>query len=415
MSRSDPKTSPASSPAPPSSTGPGPAPVEEAFSSLSPITHALSPHYAALRRLKDRRALAASPLYPQIEPELARILGGVELGVHRAPAPRGEGPLRVLSWNIQRGARLPELLAALSSDPTLSRADVLLLSEVDCGMARSGNRHVARELAAALRMHYAFAVSYLVLGDDLLENPEGGENTLALAGQAILSRLPLLRVENVDLPELKDKFSSRREKRLGKKCAILAEVETQSGSLALAGCHLDSNASPRQRAEMAEALLKTARARGPRVLVGGDLNSTTYDASKTGALLRDVAHKFFVTGFNATVDGYMIPELGYERPLFEAIARNGFTIEGFNDRSRGTFVYDMNHPYTQAKLKMKVGRFLTWALRRRLRRWNGLVQARLDWFAGLGVRPISAAVIAPTGADGLPLSDHAAITVDLDL
>lgn len=391
------------------------APIDEAFSSLSPITHGLAPHYPALRRLRDRKALAASPLYPQIEPELRRILDGVELGVHRAPAPRGEGPLRVLAWNIQRGARLPEILDALSSDPTMARADVLLLSEVDCGMARSGNRHVARELAAALRMHYAFAVSYLVLGDDLLENPLGGENTLALAGQAILSRLPLTRVENVDLPELKDKFSSRSEKRLGKKRAILAEIETRAKSLALAGCHLDSNASFHQRAEQATALLKAARARGPRVLVGGDLNSTTYDASKTGRLLRDIAHKFFVTGFDATVDGYMIPEQGYERPLFQAIAEQGFVIEGFNDRSRGTFVYDMNHPYTQAKLRSRVGRFLTWLLRRRLRRWNGLVQARLDWFAGLGVRPDSAAVVSPLGPDGLPLSDHAAITVDLDL
>lgn len=380
----------------------------------SDIGHGLAPHYPALRRLKDRRALAASPLYPQIRDELARLLDAVELGAPASPRPRADGPLRVLAWNIQRGARLDELLAALRDEPELSRADMLLLSEVDCGMARSGNRHVARELAEALGMHYAFAVSYLVLGDDLLENPEGGENTQALAGQAILSRLPLLRVENVDLPELKDKFSSRSEKRLGKKRAILAEVETREGSLAVACCHLDSNASPRQRAVQLAALLERACARGPRVLVGGDLNSTTYDASGVGPLMRDLLHKFFITGFDATVDGYMDPENGYERPMFETLARYGMAIEGFNDRSRGTFLYDMNHPYTRAKLHQRVGRLLTYALVRRLRKWNGVVQARLDWFAGHGITPLRAAVCAPSAGDR-PISDHAAITVDLDL
>ena len=108
----------------------------------------------------------------------------------------------------------------------LRTADVLMLSEVDNGLGRSHNRNVARELADALGMSYAFAVSYVTLEDDHLENPEGRENTLALAGSAILSRAPIRRVINADLPELRDKFSSS-EKRLGKKRAVIEDALTR--------------------------------------------------------------------------------------------------------------------------------------------------------------------------------------------
>ncbi len=294
-------------------------------------------------------------------------------------------------------------------------------------MGRSNNRHVAAELAAALGMHYAFGVSYLVLGDDFLENPEGKPNTLALAGAAILSRFPIGRVDNVDLPELRDKFSSRREKRLGKKRALLCELKLPDGPLLCAACHLDSNASPRQRADQLEALLARASALADSghgdsgravghplpILIGGDLNTTTYDASGPLSLFLDLLHKFLFTGFNQTVEGYMQPELGYDRPLFDVLTRHGFAIEGFNERGHGTYFYDVMSPYAVQKLYSKVGRWPTHWLQRRLRPWNGVVPARLDWFAGRGLNPVGCEVVAVQGQDGLPLSDHSPIVVDI--
>jgi len=395
------------------------------------LTHDLCRRYEGLRALRNRRQLLRSPLYAEIKDELDRILNGVELGVHPSPrphaAPVGEAsrraaavPLRVVAWNIQRGSHFDGLLAALRDQPELSSADVLLLCEVDCGMGRSGNRHVAAELAEALGMHYAFGVSYLVLGDDFLENLEGRPNTLALAGAAVLSRFPFGRVENVDLPELRDKFSSRREKRLGKKRALLAEILLPDGPLVCGACHLDSNASPRQRAQQLDALLERAAAiAGPgekgRILIGGDLNTTTYDASGPWPLLCDLLHKYVITGFNRTVEGYMVPELGYDRPVFDVLSRHGFAIEGLNDRSRGTYFYDVMSPYAVQKLHSKVGRLATRMLQRRLRPWNGVVPARLDWFAGRGVTPVGCAVISPEKSDGQPISDHSPISVDLSL
>src|SRR5262249_42114397 len=152
----------------------------------------------------------------------------------RAPAagPARGRALRAVAWNIQRGARLDDLRRAVVAPP-FAGADLFLLSEVDVGLGRSGNRNVARELAEAVGMSYAFGVSYLALTDDFGDDAGGLENTLALSGAAVLSRHPIGRVENVDLPEIRDKFHSS-EKRLGKKRALLAEIMLPDGPFVVA-------------------------------------------------------------------------------------------------------------------------------------------------------------------------------------
>lgn len=378
-----------------------------------PIIHGLAPDYAVLRSIRTRSELMAHPRYPIWKQELDRVLPAIEQGTHGEPRPPSESRLRVAAWNIQRGARFEALIETLAANEMLREADVLFLEEVDNGMARSGHRNVARELAASLHMHYGFGVSYLVLGDDLLENAAGEENTLALAGNAMLSKHPFRWLENVDLPEIKDKFSSRSEKRLGKKRALMAGIDLPSGPLVLACCHLDSNASPAQRALQADFLLQRAFARGDRVLLGGDLNTTTYNASGFGPLMFDLVHKFFHQGFDGTVRGYMKPEESYEKPLFRVLEAHGMTTAGFNDRDVGTFVYDMSDPYTIEKLHVRVGRSLTWLLDWRLRPYGGVCPAKLDWFAGRGIDPLGAWVVEPARIGGIPASDHACIVVDL--
>ena len=304
---------------------------------------------AALRAIRTRKALERSALWAEIGGEVRRVLEGVERGdcapvpPAAAPAPRGRA-LRAVAWNIQRGARLDDLRRAVVAPP-FAGADLLLLSEVDVGLGRSGNRNVARELAEALGMSYAFGVSYLALTDDFGDDAGGLENTLALSGAAILSRYPIRRVENVDLPELRDKFHSS-EKRLGKKRALLAEIALPDGPLAVAACHLDSNASPAQRARQLGAVLDSVDRSGvARALVGGDFNTSTYDISSTLALARDILHKLLVIGLRATIDQYMTPEKRYERPVFELLQARDFVVEGFNDRGTGTYFYDLTDPY----------------------------------------------------------------------
>ena len=285
---------------------------------------------------------------------------------------------------------------------------------MDVGLGRSGNRNVARELAEARGMSYAFGVSYLALTDDFGDDAAGFENTLALSGAAILSRHPIRRVENVDLPELRDKFHST-QKRLGKKRALLAEIALPDGPLAVAACHLDSNASPPQRARQLGGVLDSIDRSGvARALVGGDLNTSTYDVSSTLALARDLLHKLVITGFRATVDQYLTPEKLYERPVFDLLRARAFAVDAFNDRALGTYFYDLTDPYILNRSQKLVGHMLTRLLVRLLRPWKGCVPARLDWFAGRNLTPVAAAVERPrAAADGRPLSDHSAVIVDV--
>jgi endonuclease/exonuclease/phosphatase family metal-dependent hydrolase len=388
------------------------------FARAESLQHEIQGHYRALRAIRTRRALERSALWAEIGGEVRRVLEGVERG-DRAPAPPPAVPtlrgrvLRAVAWNIQRGARLDELRRAVLAPP-FAGADLLLLSEVDVGLGRSGNRNVARELAEALGMSYAFGVSYLALTDDIGDDAAGRENTLALSGAAVISRYPIGRVENVDLPELRDKFRSS-QKRLGKKRALLAEIALPDGPLVVAACHLDSNASPAQRARQLGGVLDSVERSGvARALVGGDLNTSTYDVSSAPALARDLLHKLLVTGFRATINQYLTPEKGYERPVFDLLRARDFAVEGFNDRALGTYFYDLTDPYVLARSRKLVGRLLTRLLVRLLRPWNGCVPARLDWFAGRNVTPVAAAVEHPrAAADSRPLSDHAAVIVDV--
>src|SRR6185436_10422348 len=388
------------------------------FARVEAVEHEIHAHYRALRAIRTRKALEQSALWAEIGAEVARVLDGVERGDYPALPRPTAGParkraLRAVAWNVQRGARLDELRRAVVAPP-FADADVLLLSEVDVGLGRSGNRNVARELAEALGMSYAFGVSYLALTDDFGDDAGGLENTLALSGAAILSRFPIGRVENVDLPAIRDKFHSS-EKRLGKKRALLAGITLPDGPLAVAACHLDSTASPAQRARQLGGILDSVERSGvARALVGGDFNTSTYDLSSTLAMARDLLHKLFVTGFRATVDNYLTPEKRYEQPVFELLRARDFAVEGFNDRATGSYFYDLTDPYILNRSQKLVGRALTRLLVRLLRPWNGCVPARLDWFAGRNVTPVAAAVERPRGAaDGRPLSDHSAVIVDV--
>lgn len=385
------------------------------FSRVEPVEHEIRAHYRALRAIRTRKALERSALWAEIAGEVQRVLEGVERGDRASVAAPGSRArtLRAVAWNIQRGARLDDLRRAVAA-PRFADADLFLLSEVDIGLGRSGNRNVARELAEALGMSYAFGVSYLALTDDIGDDAGGVENTLALSGAAIISRYPIGRVENIDLPAIRDKFHSS-EKRLGKKRALLAEIALPDGPLVAAACHLDSNASSAQRARQLAAVLDSIDRSGvARALLGGDFNTNTYDLSSPFALARDVLHKLLVTGFRATVDQYLTPEKHYERPVFDLLRARQFAIEGFNDRSLGTYFYDLTDSYVLAQSHRHIGRLLTRLLVRLLRPWNGCVPVRLDWFAGRNLTPVGATVQHPrAAADGRPLSDHAAVVVDV--
>ena len=136
-------------------------------------------------------SLEQSALYRDLKPRILKVLNSYELHSD-LPMPSAEPYYRAVAWNVERGICYSEILHFLKNHPVLSKADVLLLTETDLGMARSGNRNVARDLAEDLKMNYFFAPSYLNLekGNGPERDMEG-ENELGLHGNAILSRYPI--------------------------------------------------------------------------------------------------------------------------------------------------------------------------------------------------------------------------------
>ena len=313
-----------------------------------------------------------------------------------------------------RGARLDDLRRAVVSPP-FAGTDVLLLSEVDVGVGRSGNRNVARELAEVLGMSYAFGVSYLALTDDIGDDAAGLENTLALSGAAVLSRYPIGRVENIDLPAIKDKFHSS-EKRLGKKRALLAEIALPDGPLAVAGL-------PPRLDRLARA------ARAPARWVLGQRRSQRRGARAGGRRfqhqhLRRLEHAGAGARHLPQAAGHGVPRLHRSvHDAGQALRAAGVRVSCGRATSSSTASTIAAPAPTSTTSRIltsstactrMVGRALTRFLGRLMRPWNGCVPARLDWFAGRNVTPVAAAVERPrAAADGRPISDHSAVIVDV--
>src|SRR5271167_4475405 len=81
--------------------------------------------------------------------------------------------LRVVSWNIARGAKLDAIIEFLLG----ADADIIFLQEADRNAGRTNYRNVAREIAQNLKLNYVF-------GCEFEELAQGSRASLAYHGQA---------------------------------------------------------------------------------------------------------------------------------------------------------------------------------------------------------------------------------------
>lgn len=373
----------------------------------------LAPVYAEWRRCRSLAELHAHPLYRELQPVIATVLDTVEIGDFRKAAPSPKDSYRIVAWNVERGARFEEQLKIFTDHPHISAADVLLLIETDDGMARSGNRNVARDFARALGFSYAFAPCYLSLvkGSGLEYHTEG-ENEIGLHGNAVLSRYPIRSTRLIRLKNGRDKMAGR-EKRIGSQAALAAEIELPQGCLTAVAVHLDAQSSQRHRVEQMRDILDHIPPSGPAVL-GGDWNTSTYNSS----------HAFFaICGFWLRVlmgTGYVIPnhylrpESFFERRLFRLLESRGFDYRSANVIGERTTWYDMSDDAPVQNLREWVPHwcfpFIHWALRNH----DDKCPFKLDWFAVRGLRAANPAVWHEVREGrSVPLSDHDAISVDV--
>jgi endonuclease/exonuclease/phosphatase family metal-dependent hydrolase len=183
-----------------------------------------------------------------------------------------------LGWPARRAnlvaRHIKRAAQAFSGAARFPRADVIALQEADKGTVRAGLHHVARELAAELQMNYAHASLWLPREEEQkpkqwyldfeerIEADDAGDT-----GVAILSRLPLLSVERLELPWSECAWRPR--------LALLARVELERESVHIFNLHIDPHASTDEQLEQHRAVIeRAAQTEGPTVIMG-DFNTLT--------------------------------------------------------------------------------------------------------------------------------------------
>lgn len=376
------------------------------------IRRELRPHYESLITFPSTRALESSELYGRLRAGFRSALETVQTGRFAPTAQRGKDSYRVLAWNIERGKELDGQVEMFREHAYLQGCDVLLLTETDVGMARSGNVDVARRLARELGYDYAFSPCYLSLVKGSgVERDIDGDNDLGLHGNAILSRYPMRDIRRIELRNGIDKMASR-EKRLGSQTAISATIDFPGAPTTAVCVHLDANSTQRHRMEQMRYIIDAIPA-GP-ALLGGDWNTTTYDSSTAFNAIMGYWLRVFMGPNRVIRNHFLHPYRWFEKDLFEHLEQRGFDYRNANHIGEHTIFYDVEDLRQYKGLSEWVPQwcfpFIRWALRDS----GGGCPLKIDWFAARGVRCRDPRVLhdvnkGPRGA----LSDHDAIGVEM--
>jgi endonuclease/exonuclease/phosphatase family metal-dependent hydrolase len=368
--------------------------------------------------------LQASELWKEIRNEAETILDAVVVEEFEGASERDESStlnsISALDWNIERGIVFDGIVDALQNHKDLKDKDLLLLTELDYGMARSGNRFVAQEIAKALKLNYAFAPVYIALQKGSgVEAAMEGENTRSIHGLAMFSKWPMRNVHAIPLPNGKDKMWGK-EKRLGYLRALFADIDHPSGTFRAVTVHLDAHCSRAHR-QMQMRLILDHLDTLPELptLIGGDWNTTTFNSQSSTRAIMGYWRRVFMGPKNVAKNHLPHPEAYFERPLFTMLERRGYNFRDLNNIGEGTLHYHVESIEKNTNLRDWVPEwcfpFIFWAARR----VGGKVSGRLDWFAGKGIELADAAKPHTVGdlqnAEGVPLSDHDAITLDFVL
>jgi endonuclease/exonuclease/phosphatase family metal-dependent hydrolase len=289
--------------------------------------------------------------------EALPAMNRVEIGGAPGRAGPLDFPFTVAAWNLER-CLFPD---ASASRLAATGAAIVLLSEMDAGMARTLQRHTAAEIAAALGMEYAYGVEFLELG----LGPESEQrfrrddfNALGFHGNALLAGVPLTRPFLVRLWGERIWLDHNPEqRRIGERCAVGALIETVAGPFVAVSVHLESAARAPYRERQCRDLIDAIDAAFPGlpVLIGGDLNTGNGEAGD-----------FEVEG------------------LFRASAARGFV------RHSGPLDGMTTRPSLMSR-----------APRRPM---------KLDWFLARGLDVVASSIVPALDDAGGPLSDHEMIT-----
>ncbi len=374
-----------------------------------------------LSRYRTLSELQRSAFFADCRNEIESLLTTPEVFRNPEAFPRLNAFLRVSQWNIEKGKKFQSILDLIESSDALRWADVFLLNEVDAGMNRSGNRHLARDLAESLKMNMAFGPAHIELtrglGDDL-ESP--GENMDSLQGNAILSRYPILQARVVPLPVCFEAYEFH-EKRYGTRNCIWACLQLPHRNIWVGSVHLEVRNTPECRSSQMRHLMAHLPGDDVQIhVLGGDLNCSTFSRGTRWRTLKSI-WRLLANPPVAVQDELLHPES--REPLFQAVRQAGFGWEGLNSR-QDTASVALEGLEDASLFPDFVGRLL----RKRLSGYQGYLRFRLDWLLGKGVRGLRTgalrdrdAGITSLDAGCVPskqvgperISDHSPIYADL--
>ena len=387
------------------------------------LNHDLNQYFPELLDVESINAVEKSAVYEKMESKVLDILTAVvreDFSEATGETESETNSISTAAWNIERGSFLEGIIDKLKNHKDLKNKDLYLLTELDYGMARSGNHFVAQKIAKALKLNYAFAPVYICLQKGSgIEAEVVGENKQSIHGLALFSKYPIKNVYSVPLPNGKDKMQGK-EKRLGYLRALIADIEHPLGDFRAVTVHLDVHCSRRHRREQVELILRHLETL-PRLptIFGGDFNTTTYNAQNATVAILGFWHRVMMGVKNVAKNHYPYPDRKFEKALFDEFHDYGYEYKPFNEAGVGTLHYDMENAAYNTNLGDWVPAwcfpFIFWASRK----VGGKFSLRLDWFFGrrIEIAPNTAPKTIPdlTNREGTPLSDHDAIALDFVL
>jgi endonuclease/exonuclease/phosphatase family metal-dependent hydrolase len=220
----------------------------------------------------------------------ALLLGALLASYVRPIASASLRELRVLVYNIHAGkdAAGVDNLERVADLVRSTRADVVLLQEVDRRTRRSGSV----DQPAILAQRTGFDVAF---GKTL--DYDGGEY-----GIAILSRWPIAEQAVIRLPV--DPPQQRSGGSYEPRGAQRVRLGGQGAQITLVNTHLDASRDDHYRRQEVRTVLTIARQAGSGVLVGGDFNSTPESDVQVAVRRAGVRDAWLVCGQG---DGFTYP------------------------------------------------------------------------------------------------------------
>jgi endonuclease/exonuclease/phosphatase family metal-dependent hydrolase len=339
--------------------------VTAVFEPLSPSAINIALGGEASRERHDL-ALAEIPAFQALEFQLP--------GRHPAYREHNAPRLSVFSWNAER------LKYARPSQALLGSVlpDIALLTEVDIGMARSGNRHTVRDLAQHFDLGYVYALEFaeLGLGDERESQWHRGQrNEFGYHGNAILSRLPLTNVFAVRLDEGAHwfiGFDDHDQRRIGFRNAVGARTMIDDQPLWCVSAHFENRATPDMRVAQARLLVDALneRAGSEPIVIGGDFNTSALPTDQK--MLKDI-----------------FEDPSAFEPMFGVLRDAGFTWASANTKEPSCRTRPDGTPQPPF--------------------------TKIDWFFTRGFLASDAATLPAVDAEGQAISDHEALRVTLTI